>query len=282
MAKIGVQIMIFRNQIIKDGVYSVLEKLSKMGYRCIEVSQVEMTPANVSELKRACKDFNIEIAALSASVEPMMPGQEALTTHFDKIVQDCVDLNCKFLRVGMLPFGYIGSLEKALTFASIIEAQAVKLKEHGIRLYYHNHHIEFIKYDGKYLLDIIKDNTKEIGFELDVHWIQRGGENPVEYIKQYKGRLELLHLKDYKIISPNFEGISLADIGKFMQAFNDVVRFAEIGEGSLDFTNIIKTGIETGARFLLIEQDDTYGRDPFESLKISRDNLVKLGFENLF
>ena len=29
-------------------------------------------------------------------------------------------------------------------------------------------------------------------------------------------------------------------------------------------------------------QDDTYGRDPFESLKISRDNLIKMGYADWF
>jgi hypothetical protein len=28
-------------------------------------------------------------------------------------------------------------------------------------------------------MDIIKDSTHRLGFELDVFWIQRGGENPV-------------------------------------------------------------------------------------------------------
>ena len=79
------------------------------------------------------------------------------------------------------------------------EDYAHKFAEHGIKLYYHTHHLEFQKFDGEYLLDIIKNNTTKLGFELDVHWIQRAGVNPVEFVKQYKGRISLLHLKDYRI-----------------------------------------------------------------------------------
>ena len=43
--------------------------------------------------------------------------------------------------------------------------------------------LEFQKYDGEYLLDMIKNNTSKLGFELDVHWIQRAGVNPVEFVK---------------------------------------------------------------------------------------------------
>lgn len=44
----------------------------------------------------------------------------------------------------------------------------------------------------------------------------------------------------------------------------------------------IEAGLAGGSEYFLIEQDDTYGRDPFESLKISRDNLIKLGFADWF
>lgn len=280
--KIGVQLMVLREQIIKDGVYPALEKLAKIGFKCIEVSQVQMTPENVAQMKKACEDFGIDIAAMSAAVEPMMPGMESLSADFDKIVADCKTLDCNYLRIGMLPFNYLGSLEKSMAFAKKAEEMAVKLEEHGIKLYYHNHHVEFVKYDGKYLLDIIRDNTTKLGFEIDVHWVQRGGENPAEYIKTFKNRLELLHLKDYKIVEPDFTDCSPADMKKFMQAFADVVRFAEIGEGSLNFPEIIKSGIETGAKYLLIEQDDTYGKDPYDCLALSKENLIKMGYKDLF
>ena len=281
-AQIGVQIMVLRQQIIDNGVYATLEKLASYGFRCIEVSQVEMSAHNVAEIKRACKDFNITIAALSANVEPMFEGMESLETTFDKIVQDCKTLECNYLRVGMLPFKYIGSLDKSMEFASKAEAMAVKLEKEGIKLYYHNHHVEFVKYNGEYLMDIIKNNTSKLGFEIDVHWVHRGGENPAKYIAAYEGRLELLHLKDYRITEPDFSKCDPKDMMKFMQAFTNVIQFAEVGEGSLDFKDIIETGLRVGAKFLIIEQDDTYGEDPFICLERSKNNLIKLGYADLF
>jgi sugar phosphate isomerase/epimerase len=67
-----------------------------------------------------------------------------------------------------------------------------------------------------------------------------------------------------------------------MSAFVGVVQFAEVGEGNLDWPAIIEQSLASGAEYLLVEQDDTYGRDPFESLRISRDNLVALGYGSLF
>lgn len=280
---IGIQMSTIKKKVDELGAYETLKACAELGYHCVEISQISMTPENVSDMKRACDEYGIKVAACSASLEPMMPGMpgDYLTTDFDKIVADCKTLNCDLLRIGILPFTCMGSREKALDFVKRADEVAARLKEHGIDLYYHNHHVEFIKYDGQFLLDIIKDNTKHMGFELDIHWIQRGGENPVEFVKKYAGRIRLLHLKDYRIREVKLPEGDF-DMKTFMQAFTDTIEFAELGEGSLPIKECIEAGLEGGSEYFLIEQDDTYGRDPFESLRISRDHLIELGYEDWF
>ncbi len=280
---IGVQMMILAAKIKEIGAYEAFKKCAELGFHCVEISQVDMSPENVAEIKRACDEFGIKVASMSAGVEPMVPGMpgEFLSTGFDKIVADCKTLNCNLLRIGMMPINCMGDKEKVLEFVAAAEGYAEKLAEHGIDLYYHNHHVEFAKYDGEFLLDIIRDNTKHLGFEIDVHWCQRGGVNPLDVIKNYKGRIRLLHLKDYRIGEFQMpEGPF--DHKTFGAAFSGVVQFAEVGEGSLPMKEIIDLGLECGSEYFLIEQDDTYGRDPFESLKISKDNLISLGYGDWF
>lgn len=279
--KIGVQMMMLKDKVAELGIYEVMRKVGELGYHSVEISQIPMTQENVDNLAKASKDFGIDVGACSASLEPMMPGApgETLKTHFDKIVEDCKKLNCRYLRVGMIPLNLIGSKENYINFAKKMDDMAVRLSEQGIQLYYHNHHVEFQKFDGEYALDIMKNNSKNFGFELDVHWIHRGGLNPVNVIKNYKGRVDILHLKDYRIGAMDLSFLKNGDWSKFSEAFNNVVEFAELGEGNLDFKSIIETGIEAGVQYFFIEQDNTYGRDPFESLRISRDHLIKLGYE---
>lgn len=279
---IGIQMSTLAKKIKEMSAYEILKKCAEIGYHCIEISQIPMTPENVADMKRACDEFGIKIAACSAALEPMLPGMqgEFLVSDFDKIVADCKTLNCDMLRIGMLPMTCMGSKEKALDFVKRADEMAGRLKEHGIDLYYHNHHVEFVQYDGEYLLDIIKNNTKYMGFELDIHWIQRGGENPVEFIKKYAGRIRLLHLKDYRISEVQIP--EKFDPATFMSIFTSNVQFAEVGEGSLPIKECIEAGFAGGSEYFLVEQDDTYGRDPFESLKISRDNLIQLGYADWF
>ncbi|CAM4101620.1 sugar phosphate isomerase/epimerase family protein [Lederbergia lenta] len=282
--KIGVQMMMLKGKVEELGVYETMRKVKELGYRAVEVSQIPMTEENVSELKRASEDFDIEIAATSAALEPVMASMagETLVNDFDKIVNDCKTLNCNFIRIGMLPFNVLGDKDKIMGFIQKAEAMAERLAEHGIELYYHNHHIEFQEYDGKYLLDMMKEETSKLGFELDVHWIHRGGVNPVDVINRFEGRISLLHLKDYRIGQIDMAALADGDRSKFMQVFTNVVEFAEVGEGSLDMKAIIDAGLASGSKYFLVEQDDVYGRDPFDCLETSAENLRKLGYADWF
>lgn len=282
--KIGVQMMMLKEKVAELGVYETMRKISELGYHAVEVSQIPMTKENVMELKRASEDFDIKIAALSAALDPMLPGVqgETLTQNFDKIVDDCKTLNCNYLRIGMMPLNLMGSKELIMEFVLRAEEMAQRLAEHGIELYYHTHHLEFQKFDGVYLLDIIKDNTTKLGFELDVHWIHRAGENPVEIVKKYAGRVALLHLKDYRVGAMDLTNVDFSDIAKFMQIFTNTIEFAEVGEGSLNMQAIIEAGLESGAEYFLVEQDELYGRDPFDCLETSAENLRKLGYAEWF
>ena len=74
----------------------------------------------------------------------------------------------------------------------------------------------------------------------------------------------------------------LKDMKQIMHKFTNLIEFAEIGEGNLDIKAIMEAGLESGAQYFLIEQDDTYGRDPFDCLQTSAENLRKLGFADWF
>ena len=284
---VGVQAMMLKDKFRELGAYETLRKVGEIGYGSVEISQIPMTAENVEQMKRAQADFGVEIASLSAGVAPNGPQpQDTLATLFDKIVADCRALDCGFIRIGMLPMNCMGSYEAALHFCRMAEVAARKLADNGIKLYYHNHHVEFQRFEGKTLLDIIRDNAPHLGFELDVHWIHRGGFDPVRVIADYAGLVDLIHLKDYRIAYKPLDMASMAGKGDmksmmqaFQQQFASAVQFAEVGEGTLDMGAIIEQSLASGARYFFVEQDDLYGRDVFDCLKTSYDNIVKLGYE---
>ena len=45
-------------------------------------------------------------------------------------------------------------------------------------------------------------------------------------------------------------------MGKFLKRFTNLIEFAEVGEGNLDIKAIIEAGLESGAQYFLVEQDE--------------------------
>jgi sugar phosphate isomerase/epimerase len=273
----------------KFDAYESMARLADIGYKCIEISQVPMTEENVKGFRRAIDELGFNVAAVSANTaaSPIMPGTDMSNPdEMKKMIEDAKFLDCDMFRIGGMPMEARFSLQAAVDFAKQADDYAAQLKEHGIDLYYHNHHFEFARHDGKFLMDIIKENTKYLGFELDIHWIYRGGMDPVKFINQYAGRIRLLHLKDYRIGHMAMpEGVDMSTKEGMMKAYaamNNIVEFAEVGEGTLDIPACIEAGLNGGSEYFLVEQDMTYGRDPFDCLKTSHDNLVKMGYGDWF
>ena len=287
---IGVQMStIAPNKMPKFDAYESMARLADIGYKCIEISQVPMTPENVRGFRRAIDELGFNVASTSAltAANPMMPGCDMSNPdEMKKMIEDAKYLDCDMFRIGAMPMEARFSLQAAVDFAKQADDFACQLKEQGIDLYYHNHHFEFARHDGKFLMDIIKENTKYLGFELDIHWIYRGGVDPVKFINEYAGRIRLLHLKDYRIGHMAMpEGVDMSTREGMMAAYSamsNIVEFAEVGEGTLDIPACIEAGLNGGSEYFLVEQDMTYGRDPFDCLKTSRDNLVKMGYGDWF
>lgn len=286
MAKIGVQAMMLKDSFAEVGAFETLRKVSELGYNAVEISQIPMTAENVGELERAQSELGMDVASLSVMMEkPVGRPGDSLKDNFEKIVEDAKRLDSKLLRIGMLPFPAMKSVNALVEFAKETNGHAERLQEEGISLYYHNHHIEFAKFDGKYLLDIINENSPAMGLELDVHWVQRGGLDPVRTLDKYAGRTAMVHLKDYRIgMMPEsaFGLMGAGDFVGFMTEFRNVVQFAEVGEGNLDFPAIIPAAQAAGAQYLLVEQDELYGRTVWEALETSHRNLTAMGFSDLF
>ena len=51
-----------------------------------------------------------------------------------------------------------------------------------------------------------------------------------------------------------------------------------IGVGNINFDRIFEAAEKAGTRYMLVEQDNCNGMDPFDCLKISYDYLKACGF----
>jgi sugar phosphate isomerase/epimerase len=285
MVRIGVQAMMLKQHVADRGAYQIWKRLSESGFSVVEVSQVELTPETRDEIVRANDEFGMSVAAISAGIGPTGGGgNDSLVESFDKIVADCRALGTERVRIGMMPLPAFASEQLLVEASHTMDEFAGRLADEGIRLSYHNHHYEFARIGERHILDLIRTEAPRLWFEIDVHWVHRGGMDPVRVINNYAGQVDLIHLKDYRIGLPPaeaFEALAKGDRAAWADFSRDIVQFAEVGSGNLDFPGVIEASKAAGAAHLLIEQDQQYGRDIFDCLADSRAYLSKIGYESL-
>jgi sugar phosphate isomerase/epimerase len=197
------------------------------------------------------------------------------------VVADCRRLGCSYLRIGMMPVTAMVTKPAVEDFARQCEEASQRLRAEGIQLAYHNHHVDFAKHDGETLFDIVRRLSPSLHFEIDVHWVQRGGKNPVDVLRDFAGQVELVHLKDYRVGLLPESALGLlasGDRAGFSREFAGLVQFAEVGAGTLDFAGIIEQALASGAEHLLVEQDELYGRDVYDCLADSIAHVHSLGY----
>lgn len=221
-----------------------MRKLADMGYHGVELAG--LYGKSVDEI-RAC----LERAGLEA-ISAHVPIDE-FENDLDKTVQTYKEIGCKYVVVPYLNQDrWYGGSQYADTL-KIISRISEKCHEVGMELLYHNHHFEFqTTPEGGYQLDAFYDTipSEELKTELDLCWLKVGGADPVAYLHKYSGRCPVVHVKD------------------FIHKDEEVVLMA-VGEGEVDAQAIVPAAIESGAQWLVIEQDThTYGT-PMENMKKS-------------
>ncbi len=248
--KIGAQLYTVRDFTkTPEDIAESMKKISRIGFKAVQVSG--MGPIEAVELKKIMDGEGLKTCATHIPFE-------RIKNEIESVIEDHSILECPFVAIGGLPSEYRGSAEGFRRFAREASEAARKLKDAGFVFGYHNHSFELEKFEGKTAMQIMFDESdpEVFTFEIDTYWIQHGGGDPAEYVKQMSGRIPLLHLKDMAV----HEGKPV---------------MAEVGEGNLNWARIIEEAKAAGVEWYLIEQDVCL-RDPFESLEISFNNLKNM------
>ena len=224
-------------------------KLRAIGYTAVQVSAVGPIPeAEIVAIMAG------EGMAICATHEP--PAKILLEP--ERCIARLRLLGCK-----LTAYPYPSNVDLASAGAvnemiAQLDAAGAKFHAAGMTLGYHNHAIEFVRHQGKLLLDRIFAQTdpRHLASELDTYWIHYGGGDVLEWCRKLRGRLPFIHLKDYGYSREN----KPVD--------------CEIGEGTLDFARILAEAEAGGCEWFIVEQDNPRS-DPFESLRMSFDYIKR-------
>ena len=139
---------------------------------------------------------------------------------------------------------------------------AKAIKENGCKFAYHHHNYEFIRStNGQRFIDrMLEDFPADLlDIICDTFWVQAGGADVAAFMRSLSGRIPNVHLKDMQIVLPREQ------------------RYAPVGYGNMNFDAILSAAEDAGTQYLLVEQDDCYGEDPFDCLRRSYEYLKAQG-----
>ena len=230
-----------------------MKKIKEIGYTAVQVSAIGPIPHD--EVWKIVSDLGLTVCNTHI-------GWDKLQSDIDDVIAQHKLWQCQHVAVGSMPAEYReGDEDGYKRFA--VEAAEIgeKLAAADLTFSYHNHNFEFVRFGNRTGLDLIYDETdpRYLQAEIDTYWVQAGGGDPAAWIMKVKDRMPVVHLKD------------MAVSGREQV-------MAEVGEGNLNWPAILQACKDANVEWYAVEQDITPG-DPFDSLKISYDNLRAMGLE---
>jgi sugar phosphate isomerase/epimerase len=231
---------------------STLAKVKKIGYNAVQLSA--LGPIDPNELAKILHNEGLVCCATHVGLDQMKNQKE-------KTLEEHKLWGCQYTAIGGFFVKEAPTTQTWTNFITEYNQLAKSYAGTGLSLGYHNHSHELAHYDGKPALQILIDGLdRSVWFEIDTYWITHGGGDPAAWIRKVKGRIPCVHLKDMVVNHQRQQAM------------------AEVGEGNLNWPEILKACRESGVKWYIVEQDICQ-RDPFESLAISLRHCHEMGLE---
>jgi sugar phosphate isomerase/epimerase len=250
--QISIQLYTLRDQLAID-LEGTLATLAEIGYTRVE--HAGFVGRTVAEFKAA-----LDAAGLRATSGHVQIPQPFDPTAWSASLADANVLGSRYI---VHPFFGIdfatGEVVRTTApwraFARDLNRAGRMARDAGLKLGYHNHNWEFFRLTdnpSRTAYDVLTDTTDPdlVHLELDLFWAIRGARDPVDLIRQNKGRVLQYHVKD----------------------LNQAGSFADPGQGLIDFARIFRHSDEAGVREYIVERDDagTPPREPADALDTAR------------
>ncbi|MEP6794854.1 MAG: sugar phosphate isomerase/epimerase [Saprospiraceae bacterium] len=257
---IGLQMWSVRDYADKDPL-GTITKLAAMGYKELEGYKYadgkfyNWTP---KEFKNQLKHLGLKM--LSAHTAVNLQSWDAQKNDLSDAMKHSIDAHAE-VGVKQLLCPHVDkehrNAEDMKALIDILNHVGVACKKAGIQFGYHNHDFEFVKQDGKYLMDVILEGTDPdlVIWEMDLYWVKFAHEDPIQWIKKYPGRIHAFHVKDMA----NTAG-------------HETI---EVGDGTIDFADIFTHSKEAGIKYYFIELEN-YRTTSIEGVEKALKNLKRI------
>jgi sugar phosphate isomerase/epimerase len=253
---LGLQLWTVRNQLATD-VPGTLRAVQDAGYAQVELMRTMDANAILAHARPLGLRVTSAMIDWNALVHPAAPGTATAAAH----VQLARELGLQYLVFGYVGKGHRETVAQVRALVARAHAFGRQCREAGIQLCYHHHSFEFAALDDgrttAWQIFTAEFDPALVQFELDVFWLAIGGRDPVSTLRDLRGRVAQVHLKD---LAPGHGVIT-------DEAQVPATAFRELGAGTVDLPAVLAACAETGVAQCHVEQDQS--PDPLASIATS-------------
>jgi sugar phosphate isomerase/epimerase len=252
---IGIQLYMVREDMKKDPA-GTLKKLGEMGY-----TQIESFGGDDGIFwGKSNKEFNN--MAKENGLTLISSHYEGNNDGFEKTAALSAEIGMKYL---IYPWkGPQKSIDDFKRIADEFNGYGAICKKNGLRFAYHPHDYPYKKVDGQLPINVLLDNTDPdlVDYEMDIYYTITEGLDPEYYIKKYKPRFRLCHMRDVMKVR--------------LPAGSKEESACDLGDGIINYKQLLSTALKNGMLYFFVEQSRLFHETALQSAAVNEKYLRNL------
>jgi len=256
---LGVQLYSVRDDMKKDPL-GTLKQISAIGYKNVEHANYvdrKFYGYSPTDFKKILNDNGLKMPSghTKFGKEHWDEAKNDFTDAWKYTVEDAATVSQQYVISPWLDESLRKNTDELKHFLELFNKNGELCQKSGTKFGYHNHNFEFdTMIEGKRLYDVILASTdpKLVAQQMDIGNMYGAGGRPLELLKQYPGRFELLHVKD-EIKS------SKGDMNGYEST--------KLGTGVIQVKDVLDLARKSGTAYYIIEQESYQGNSPIDAVK---------------
>ena len=251
LSKIGIQLFTVRDLLADNelDLPGTLEVLRDAGYAEIEVGGT-YDGRTAAQFRELAEQYDLEPEGMHNP-----GGHDAWRANTEALLDDAEALGLRYVGVASPNRTLFPSTHEAFkALAEDFNTFGAAARARGLKFYFHNHPQEFVLDGGTPVYDTLLAETdpKLVYFELDIAWIEAGGQSAYEYLRRYgPSRFPLFHVKDLRYAADG-PRVTPPDVALPNRPF----WLTDVGKGDLDFPKIFSALRDPRDHHYFVEHDD--------------------------
>lgn len=259
--RVGLQLFSIRDFMDKDPVKS-LEKVATLGYKDLETYGLnpeanEYYGLKAKELKSIIDDLGMTTSSGHYGLANYLEkSEDSMKKYVDQCIQGAKDLDQAYITWPWLP-PESRTLETYKALPELLSKIGEQVSQAGLGFAYHNHGFDLADLgNGVTGYELIRKEADPalVKLQLDMYWAVHAGYDPAEIIAQEPKRYVMWHIKDMDKITRDY---------------------SEMGNGSIDYVDILSKASQEGLEYYFIEQGGNYAVNSMQSAETSMKYFKK-------